>query len=98
MKKTFIILFGATIAAVTTAQASVSPTTLENINAAFQGEFNASHRYEAFAKKADSEGYIYAARLFRAASKAESIHRESHKKAILGLGGKINDFNPILQC
>ena len=42
--------------------------------------------------KADSEGYVYAARLFRAASKAESIHRETHKKAILELGGKINDF------
>ena len=92
MKKTFIILIGAAIAAVTTAQASVSPKTLDNLNTAFQGESNASHRYEAFAKKADSEGYVYAARLFRAASKAESVHRESHKKAILELGGKINDF------
>jgi len=92
MKQTFIILIGAAIAAVTTAQASVSPKTLDNLNTAFQGESNASHRYEAFAKKADSEGYVYAARLFRAASKAESIHRESHKKAILELGGKINDF------
>jgi rubrerythrin len=92
MKKLFIILIGAAIAAVTTAQASVSPKTLDNLNAAFQGESNAAHRYEAFAKKADSEGYVYAARLFRAASKAESIHRETHKKAILELGGKINDF------
>ena len=32
------------------------------------------------------------AHLFRAASKAESIHRESHKQAILALGGKIKDF------
>ncbi len=92
MKKTFIILIGAAIAAVTTAQASVSPKTLDNLNTAFQGESNASHRYEGFAKKADSEGYVYAARLFRAASKAESIHRETHKKAILELGGKIKDF------
>jgi rubrerythrin len=92
MKQTFIILIGAAIAAVTTAQASVSPKTLDNLNAAFQGESNASHRYEAFAKKADSEGFTYAARLFRAASKAESIHRETHKKAILELGGKIKDF------
>lgn len=32
------------------------------------------------------------ARLFRAAAKAEAIHRESHKKAILVLGGKVKDF------
>ena len=92
MKKIFILLIGAALAAVTTAQASVSPQTLDNLNAAFQGESNASLRYEAFAKKADSEGFAYAARLFRAASKAESIHRETHKKAILELGGKIQDF------
>ncbi|NOS70606.1 MAG: rubrerythrin family protein [Verrucomicrobia bacterium] len=92
MKKLFILLTGVAIAAVTTAQAIVSPQTLDNLNSAFQGESNAAHRYEAFAKKADTEGYAYVARLFRAASKAESIHRETHKKAILELGGKIKDF------
>lgn len=92
MKKLFIVLIGAALAAVTTAQAKVSPQTLENLNAAFQGESNASHRYEAFAKKADSEGNAYVARLFRAAAKAEAIHRDTHKKAILELSGKINNF------
>ena len=92
MKKLFILLTGAAIAAVTTAQANVSPQTLDNLNAAFQGESNAAHRYEAFAQKADGEGYAYVARLFRAAAKAESIHRDTHKKAILELGGKIKNF------
>jgi rubrerythrin len=92
MKKSFILLIGAALAAVTTAQASVSQQTLDNLNTAFQGESNASHRYEAFAKKADAEGLAYAARLFRAAATAEAIHRETHKKAILELGGKIKDF------
>jgi rubrerythrin len=92
MKKTSILLIGAAFAAVTMAQATVSPQTLDNLNTAFQGESNASHRYEAFAKKADAEGYVFAARLFRAASKAEAIHRDTHKKAILELGGKIKDF------
>jgi rubrerythrin len=92
MKRLFIVLIGAALAAVTTAQAKVSPQTLANLNAAFQGESNASHRYEAFAKKADSEGYAYVARLFRAAAKAEAIHRDTHKKAILELSGKINNF------
>lgn len=92
MKNSFILLIGTALAAVTTAQASVSPQTLDNLNTAFQGESNAAHRYEAFAKKADTEGHAYVARLFRAASKAESIHRETHKKAILELGGKIKNF------
>ncbi len=37
--------------------ATVSQQTLDNFNSAFQDESNASHRYEAFAKKADTEGY-----------------------------------------
>jgi rubrerythrin len=92
MKKIFIILIGAALAAVSTAQANVSQQTLDNLNTAFQGESNASNRYEAFAKKADTEGNAYAARLFRAAARAEAIHRDTHKKAILELGGKIKNF------
>lgn len=92
MKKLFIVLIGAALAAVATAQAAVSRQTLDNLNTAFQGESNAAHRYEAFAKKADTEGYAYEARLFRTAAKAEAIHRDTHKKAILDLGGKINNF------
>ncbi len=92
MKKSIILLIGAAIAAVNIAQASVSQQTLDNLNTAFQGESNASHRYEAFAKKADAEGHAYAGRLFRAAAKAEAVHRETHKKAILELSGKIKDF------
>ncbi len=68
--------------------ANASQQTLEYLNTAFQGESNAAHCYEEFAKKADSEGHIQAARLFKAAAKAESISRENHKQAILALGGK----------
>ncbi len=92
MKKTFLLLVGAVFAAVNFANASVSPQTLDNLNAAYQGESNAAHRYAIFAEKATSEGHAYAARLFRAAAKAESIHRDTHKKAILELGGKIKAF------
>ncbi len=92
MKYQYILFIGAALAAVTPTQAKVSDQTLANLNAAFQGESNAAHRYEAFAKKADAEGKTYAAKLFRAASKAEAVHKESHKKAILDLGGKVNDF------
>jgi rubrerythrin len=93
MKKHISLLIGAALlAAVMPSPAKVSEQTLDNLNAAFQGESNAAHRYEAFAKKADAEGCPYAARLFRAAARAESIHKENHKQAILALGGKIKDF------
>lgn len=92
MKLTSIVLIGAALAAVLTVQAAVPDQTIKNLNAAYQGESNAAHRYTLFAEKADAEGYGQVARLFRAAAKAESIHRENHKQAILALGGKIDDF------
>lgn len=93
MKNYFMTLIGAAvISAVIPARAAVSSKTLDNLNAAFQGESNAAHRYEAFAKQAQADGDAYVARLFRAAAKAETIHRESHKQAILALGGKVQDF------
>lgn len=66
--------------------------TIENLNAAFQGESNASNRYQIFAKTADAEGHPFVARLFRAASRAEALHRDSHKEAILALGGEVKAF------
>jgi rubrerythrin len=93
MKAMFNILIGAVVAtAVFSAQAKVSQQTIDNLNAAFQGESNATHKYETFAKKADAEGHAYVARLFRAASKAEAIHRDTHKQAILALAGTVKDF------
>ncbi|MGZ4886018.1 MAG: ferritin family protein, partial [Halobacteriota archaeon] len=39
---------------------------------AFAGESQANRKYQAFAAKADKEGYTQAAKLFRAASEAEA--------------------------
>jgi rubrerythrin len=92
-KRTLLLCIGtAVLAAVVSAQAKVSQQTLDNLNAAFQGESNAANRYEAFAKKAESEGYAQAARLFRAAARAETIHKENHKQAIAALGGTVKNF------
>ncbi len=63
-------------------------STLENLQAAYNGESNAAARYKAFAAKADADGYAGAARLFRAAARAETIHAASHAKVIQALGGK----------
>ena len=66
--------------------------TIANLNVAYRGESNASHHYERFAEQAEREGYAQVARLFRAASKAEAIHRDAHRAAIIKLGGKPDEF------
>ena len=67
-----------------------STQTIKNLNVAFRGESNAAHKYEIFAQKADKDGYSQVAKMFRAISMAESIHRNNHKAAILELGGKVD--------
>lgn len=62
--------------------------TLDNLQAAFNGESNASAKYLAYAGKADEEGYHRVAVLFRAAAKAESIHAANHGKVIRSLGAE----------
>jgi rubrerythrin len=55
---------------------------LQNLQAAYDGESNAHARYLAFAKKADEDGYPAVARLFRAAARAEEIHAANHAAVI----------------
>ena len=60
--------------------------TLENLQAAFNGESNAHAKYLAYAKKAEKEGYLKVASLFRAAAYAEEVHLNNHAKVIKGMG------------
>lgn len=64
-----------------------SKTTLENLMEAYNGESNAKAKYAKYAEKADAEGYKKVAALFRAASRAEAIHAESHAAVIKKMGG-----------
>ena len=64
----------------------MSEKTEKNLAYAFAAESKASVRNEAFAKKADSEGYSQIARLFRAVSDAESVHA---RRYLLLMRGKI---------
>jgi rubrerythrin len=60
--------------------------TQDFLKEAFAGESQANRKYQAFAAKADKEGYPQAAKLFRAASEAEAVHAHNHlgpMKAIL---------------
>jgi rubrerythrin len=66
----------------------MAATTLDNLQAAFDGESNAHAKYLAFAKKADAEGYGRVAVLFRAAARAEEIHAGNHARVIRSLGAE----------
>lgn len=48
--------------------------TLKNLMAAFAGESQANRKYLAYAKKAESEGKTNAAKLFKVAADAETLH------------------------
>jgi rubrerythrin len=52
--------------------------TLANLMEAFAGESQANRKYTAYAKKAEQEGKLNAAKLFRAASDAETLHALKH--------------------
>ncbi|MFC1896804.1 rubrerythrin family protein [Thermodesulfobacteriota bacterium] len=56
--------------------------TEENLQEAFAGESQANRKYLAFAKKAESEGYPQAAKLFRAAAEAETVHAHAHLRTL----------------
>ena len=48
--------------------------TLKNLMAAFAGESEANRKYTAYAKKAEQDGKLNAAKLFRAVITSYSIH------------------------
>ncbi|NMA25954.1 MAG: rubrerythrin family protein [Clostridiales bacterium] len=59
--------------------------TLDNLMEAFAGESQANRKYLAYAKQAEKEGKKNAAKLFRAASDAETLHALKH----LNVAGKV---------
>ncbi|MFZ5969724.1 MAG: rubrerythrin family protein [Bacillota bacterium] len=67
--------------------------TLENLMAAFAGESQANRKYLAYAKKAELEGKKNAAKLFKAAADAETLHAHKHFE----VAGKIKSTLENLQ-
>jgi rubrerythrin len=59
--------------------------TEKDLQDAFAGESQANRKYLAFAKKADEEGYAQAAKLFRAAAAAETVHAHNHLRELDGI-------------
>lgn len=54
----------------------------KNLNEAFAGESQANRKYLAFAKQAEKDGYPQAAKLFRAAAEAETVHAHAHLRTL----------------
>jgi len=57
-------------------------STNDNLKDAFAGESQAFQKYSAFAKKAEREGFVNIAKLFKTTAQAEKIHAEGHLKAL----------------
>jgi rubrerythrin len=65
----------------------------ENLKAAFAGESQANRRYLAFAQKAEEEGFTQAAKLFKAAAEAETIHALNHVRISGVVGSTMDNLN-----
>ncbi len=68
--------------------------TVQNLKDAVIGETTASAKYMAYSKKAQDEGLNKVALLFKAASKAESIHAGNHRAALEQLGETMDKVEP----
>ena len=53
-------------------------STSENLQKAFAGESQANLKYLAFANRAEKEGFVQVAKLFRAAAASEMVHANAH--------------------
>jgi rubrerythrin len=68
------------------------PSAEDYLKEAFAGESQANRKYLAFADKADKQGYAQAARLFRAAAAAETIHAHNHLRALKAIGSTVDNL------
>jgi len=66
--------------------------TEQNLRDAFAGESQANRKYLAFAKKAEKDGYPQAAKLFRAAAEAETVHAHAHLRALGEIGSTLDNL------
>ncbi|MBI5951977.1 MAG: rubrerythrin family protein [Chloroflexi bacterium] len=72
-------------------------STLENLKEAFAGESQAVQKYRVYAEKAEHEGFVNIARLFRAAAEAERIHAHEHFKAMDGIGSTVENLQDAIE-
>jgi rubrerythrin len=98
------IILGLTLSACQSKKIELPPTTkshieaematIDNMQAAYKGEKTATAKYEAFAKKAEEEGFHNIALLYNAVSAAENIHAINHKAVIEDAGASVPTIVP----
>jgi len=71
--------------------------TVENLTEAFAGESQANRKYLAFAKKAEQDGLVQVARLFRAAAEAETVHAHAHLRVLSGVKGTAENLQSAIE-
>lgn len=74
-----------------------SAKTLENLMAAFAGESQANRKYIAYSKKAAADGNKNAAKLFKAASDAETIHALKHFEVADKIKSTVENLNDAIK-
>ena len=67
-------------------------TTQKNLKDSFSGESQANRRYLAFAKKAEKEGLLQVAKLFRAAAFAETVHALNHLEVMNEINSTLDNL------
>lgn len=70
--------------------------TEKNLWEAFAGESQANRKYLAFAEKAEREGFLQAAKLFRAAAAAETVHAHAHLRALKAVNGTAENLKEAI--
>jgi len=71
--------------------------TQDNLKAAFAGESQANRKYLAFARKAEADGFPQAAKLFRAAAAAETVHAHAHLDVMGGVGDTATNLQAAIE-
>jgi rubrerythrin len=69
---------------------------MDDLREAFAGESQANRKYTAFARQADKEGHEQAAKLFRAAAEAETIHALEHLRVMDGISDTASNLQEAL--
>ena len=71
-------------------------STRDDLQAAFAGESQANRRYMAFALKAEADGFLQIARLFRAVAEAETVHAHAHLRVSGGVKGTAENLQAAI--
>lgn len=70
--------------------------TTENLKNAFAGESQANRRYLAYSRKAEEEGFLQVAKLFKAAAEAETVHALNHLRIVGEIKPTLNNLETAL--